>query len=76
LLTVRPAVGLPTLSALAMMKTWELFIAGVSSESLGKIFTFIIRDWLQMVLIYLLVLGLATIILPQRRLANGAAMPS
>lgn len=72
LLTVRPSFGIPSLSALAMMKIWQLFIYGITSESLGVMFTFIVREFLQMVLIYLLVLALATAILHRKQAATAA----
>ena len=65
--TVRSSSGVASVSALAMMKTWILFIYGITAESFGATFAFIARDWLQMILIYLLFLTLATMILPRKQ---------
>ncbi len=59
LLTIRESSGQTAITALAIMKLWELFVYGITAESVGKMFTFIVRDCFQMIFIYLLVYGLA-----------------
>jgi hypothetical protein len=66
LLTVRPASGMPSLTPLAMMKIWTLFLYGITAESFGVMFTFYARDVLQMIVLYCLVLGIANLLLPRR----------
>ncbi len=58
LLTIRERSGATAITALAMMKLWELFVYGITAESIGKMFTFIVRECFQMILIYLLVSGM------------------
>jgi len=52
-----------TVSALGMLEIWSYFSAGISAEALPNILNFLIRGFAQMVLIYVLVFGLARLVL-------------
>jgi hypothetical protein len=68
LLTLRPARGAATLAALGMLQIWSFFINGIQFDGLHLVLYFVLRNFEQMVLIYLLVLALS-------RLAVGAQSP-
>jgi hypothetical protein len=59
LLTTRNSSGTADLSPLAMMSTWMFFYRGITSDALSNEFVFIVRDFGQTVLIYVVMLGLA-----------------
>jgi hypothetical protein len=59
LLTVRPAVGVASLTALGMLQIWNFFAAGISYEALHLVLYWLFRNFAQMVLIYAFVFGLA-----------------
>jgi hypothetical protein len=63
LLTVRPVSGPATMSALAKMQAWPLFIYGVTGESINAMMIFIIREPWQSMLIYTLVFSLASLVI-------------
>jgi hypothetical protein len=70
-LTARPEVGAASLSPVAMMQMWPLFLYGITAESLGVMFTFYARDVFQMTLVYCLVLAIAKLLLPRRGGVSG-----
>lgn len=67
LLTVRSSVGAAFISALAMMKIWQLFIYGVTGDSFQQIAIFIFREVPQMIFIYCSLLALCKILLPNSK---------
>jgi len=71
LLTVRPLSGVPTMTPLAMMRLWTLFLYGITAESFGVMCTFYARDVAQMILLYSLVLGIASLLLRRRSTRAG-----
>lgn len=54
LLTIRPAKGAATLSALGMLQVWTFFMSGITSESLNKVLHLFVRNFAQTLLIYVL----------------------
>ena len=67
LLTVRSSVGAAFISALAMMKIWQLFIYGITGDSFQQIAVFIFREVPQMIFIYCSLLALCKILLPNSK---------
>jgi hypothetical protein len=61
LLTVRRPSGGATLSPLAMMSLWMFFYRGITSDALSNSLGFIVRDFGQTVLIYVVIFGIARI---------------
>jgi hypothetical protein len=59
LLTVRSAAADASLAALGMLQIWIVFTMGISYESLHAAVYFVFRNFEQMVLIYIVVFGLA-----------------
>ncbi|MDP9064561.1 MAG: hypothetical protein M3O06_01700 [Pseudomonadota bacterium] len=59
LLTLRQRDGTANLAPLAMMSTWMFFYRGVTSDAVSNIFIFIVRDFWQIVMIYVVVFGIA-----------------
>jgi hypothetical protein len=70
--------GVASTSALAKMEAWVLFIYGATGESISSMFAFIVRDWFQMVIVYLLVLAVVSLILhrPQAPSLGTGALDS
>jgi hypothetical protein len=71
LLTTRSAAGVAALSALGMLQIWNFFISGLSYEGLHLVVYFFLRNFEQMVLIYVFVLGLARLILRNKQRTVG-----
>jgi hypothetical protein len=67
LLTIRSALVPASLSAVGMMKIWQLFIYGITADSFEAIEIFICREVPQMIAIYCIILGLSKLFLPNRR---------
>jgi hypothetical protein len=59
LLSVRPVSGKASVAPLGMLQIWGLFITGISYEGLHLAGYFVMRNFWQTVLIYVLVSGLA-----------------
>jgi hypothetical protein len=62
LLTIRNSSGTADLSALAMMTLWMFFYRGITSDALSNAFVFIVRDFGQTVLIYVVVFAMARVL--------------
>lgn len=58
LLTIRHAEGRATLSTLGMLQIWTFFIGGLTYEALHVVFTFFIRNFLQILIIYVVVFAM------------------
>jgi hypothetical protein len=67
LLTIRNASGNASLSPLAMMSLWMFFYRGITSDALSNVFVFIVRDFGQTVLIYVVMFGIARIMFGGQR---------
>lgn len=65
LLTIKHATGLSTISALGMLQIWRFFNGGLMYEGLHSVFDFVIRNFWQIALIYVLVQSFARIVLPR-----------
>ncbi|MGA2189764.1 MAG: hypothetical protein ABSH33_14620 [Steroidobacteraceae bacterium] len=61
LLTIRSASGRASLSPLAMMSMWMFFYRGITSDALSNQFVFVVRDFGQTVLIYVVMFGIARV---------------
>ena len=67
LLTLRSARGTATLAALGMLEIWSFFINGIQFDGLHLVVYFVLRNFEQMVLIYVLVLWLSRLLVSARR---------
>jgi hypothetical protein len=71
LLTIRsrraPASGSAKLSPLAMMSMWMFFYRGITSDALSNTFVFIVRDFGQTVVIYMVIFAMARIMFGGQR---------
>jgi hypothetical protein len=67
LMTVRGQDGLAWTSAVAKMQAWVFFIYGITAESISAMFAALVRDWIQVMLVYLIVLAVASLILHRPR---------
>jgi hypothetical protein len=76
LLTLRPARGAATLAALGMLQIWSFFINGIQFDGLHLVLYFVLRNFEQMVLIYVLVLGLSRLLLSAQSPARLPAVPA
>jgi hypothetical protein len=72
LLSVRPVAGKASPAALGMLQIWGLFITGISYEGLHLAGYFVIRNFWQTVLIYVLVSGLARLMTVKTQTPNSA----
>ena len=63
LLTERSSVGTAFISAIGMMKIWQLFIYGVTAESFEAVAIFVFREVPQMIALYCSLLGICKIFL-------------
>lgn len=66
LLTIRGRGTRIELSALAMMNLWIFFYRGITADALSNTFVFIFRDFLQTVVIYLIIFAIARAMLGNR----------
>ena len=66
LLTLRNADGSGALSPLAMMSTWVFFYRGITSDAISNTFVFIVRDYAQTVLLYMVIFAMARYVLGGR----------
>jgi hypothetical protein len=66
LLTLRSARGTASLAALGMLEIWSFFINGIQFEGLHLVVYFVLRNFEQMVLIYVLVLWLSRLLTSAR----------
>ena len=66
LLTIRGPGNRAELSALAMMNLWIFFYRGITADALSNTFVFIFRDFLQTVVIYVIIFGIARAMLGNR----------
>ncbi len=66
LLTIRRGAGRADLSTLAMMNLWIFFYRGITSDALSNSFVFIFRDFLQTVVIYVVIFAIARFFLGSR----------
>jgi hypothetical protein len=71
LLTVRPAVGMASISAVGKILAWGLFIYGVTGESINAMVIFVVRQVWQDMLIYLSVLSIARLLLHRSTASGG-----
>jgi hypothetical protein len=62
LLTVRPAIGMTSMSALAKMQAWLFFLYGITGESISAMVVFVVREPWQSMVAYLFVLSLASLV--------------
>lgn len=77
LLTIRPVSGKASLAPLGMLQIWSLFMAGISYEGLHLAGYFVMRNFWQAVVIYVLVFGLARLMTVGRQTsAATAAVPT
>ena len=74
LLTIRPAVGAASISALGMLEIWTYFMGGVTYESLHKVLHLFVRSFEQTVLIYALLFAVARLV--QRQTKSKAGVPA
>jgi len=73
LLTVRPAVGKTSVGTLGMLQIWTFFIAGISYEGLHVAWYFVTRNFWQTLSIYVLVFGLARLMMVRTQTPPAAA---
>jgi hypothetical protein len=66
LLTTRVSAGRVVISAAAMMSIWHFFLHGITADSIGILFTFIVREFPQFVLTYVLALGASRLLLGKK----------
>ena len=66
LLIVRGVDGRADLSALAMMNLWIFFYRGITADALSNIFVFIFRDFLQTVVIYVIIFAISRAMMGNR----------
>jgi hypothetical protein len=66
LLTIRGGDGRVELSSLAMMNLWVFFYRGITAEALNNMFVFILRDFLQTVVIYVIIFAIVRAMLGNR----------
>jgi hypothetical protein len=74
LLTIRPAVGAASISALGMLEIWTYFMGGVTYESLHKVLHLFVRSFEQTVLIYALLFAIARLV--QRQPKSDVEVPA
>jgi hypothetical protein len=63
LLTVRSAYAQSAIAIPAMLMIWRLFISGITGESLHQLISFILRNLLQVIIIYLIMLNFSRLFL-------------
>jgi hypothetical protein len=74
LLTIRNPSGTADLSALAMMSLWMFFYRGITSDALSNTFVFIVRDFGQTVLIYVVIFAMARVMFGTRHARSEASI--
>ena len=62
LLTIRRTDGPASISTLGMLEIWTFFMSGITYESLHKVLQLFIRNFAQMILIYVLVFVIARLV--------------
>jgi hypothetical protein len=76
LLSLRPERGAATLAALGMLQIWSFFINGIQFDGLHLVLYFVLRNFEQMVLIYVLVLGLSRLVVSSASEVRLPAVPA
>jgi hypothetical protein len=76
LLTVRSSTERASSTALAMLNTWRFFLYGITMEGLDLVFAFVVRYFIQMVVIYCLVQWISRLLAPGKESIERTHAPA